>query len=134
MTEPDISSSDPTQLQTTAILEGDEWVINGTKWFTTGAARASYTTVMCRTELDVPSHGAFSMIIVPTDNPGYKIVRETPVLGINGGHYEVKIIGKYNLIPNVFAEFKNNALILSTSNYVKLHGIVINRMQVIFTL
>ena len=89
MTEPDISSSDPTQLQTTAILEGDEWVINGTKWFTTGAARASYTTVMCRTELDVPSHGAFSMIIVPTDNPGYKIVRETPVLGINGGHYEV---------------------------------------------
>ena len=44
---------------------------------------------MCRTELDVPSHGAFSMIIVPTDNPGYKIVRETPVLGINGGHYEV---------------------------------------------
>ena len=72
MTEPDISSSDPTQLQTTAILEGDEWVINGTKWFTTGAARASYTTVMCRTELDVPSHGAFSMIIVPTDNPGFK--------------------------------------------------------------
>ena len=45
---------------------------------------------MCRTELDAPSHGAFSMIIVPTDNPGYKIVRETPVLGINGGHYEVK--------------------------------------------
>ena len=89
MTEPDISSSDPTQLQTTAILEGDEWVINGTKWFTTGAARAAYTTVMCRTEVDVPSHGAFSMIIVPTDNPGYKIVRETPVLGINGGHYEV---------------------------------------------
>ena len=89
MTEPDISSSDPTQLQTTAVLDGDEWVINGTKWFTTGAARAAYTTVMCRTELDVPSHGAFSMIIVPTDNPGYKIVRETPVLGINGGHYEV---------------------------------------------
>ena len=45
---------------------------------------------MCRTELEAPSHGAFSMIIVPTDNPGYKIVRETPVLGINGGHYEVE--------------------------------------------
>ena len=73
MTEPEISSSDPTQLQTTAVLDGDEWVINGTKWFTTGAARAAYTTVMCRTELDVPSHGAFSMIIVPTDNPGYKL-------------------------------------------------------------
>ena len=93
MTEPDISSSDPTQLQTTGVLEGGEWVINGRKWFTSGAAGATYTTVMCRTELDVPSHGAFSMIIVPTDNPGYKIVRDTPVLGIHGGHgghYEVE--------------------------------------------
>ena len=92
MTEPEISSSDPTQLQTTAVLEGDEWVIRGRKWFTTGAASAAYTTVMCKTELDVPSHGAFSMIIVPTDNPGYKIVRETPVLGTTGGsgHYEVE--------------------------------------------
>ena len=93
MTEPDVSSSDPTQLQTKAVLEGNEWVINGRKWFTSGAAGATYTTVMCRTELDVPSHGAFSMIIVPTDNPGYKIIRETPVLGIeggHGGHYEVE--------------------------------------------
>ena len=89
MTEPDISSSDPTQLETSAVLEGDEWVINGRKWFTTGAARAAYTTVMCRTEVDVPSHGAFSMIIVATNNSGYEIVRETPVLGIEGGHYEV---------------------------------------------
>ena len=90
MTEPEVASSDPTQLQTTAILEHGVWRINGRKWFTTGAARAAYTTVMCRTELEAPSHGAFSMIIVPTDNPGYKIVRETPVLGINGGHYEVE--------------------------------------------
>ena len=90
MTEPEVASSDPTQLQTTAILEDGVWRINGRKWFTTGAARAAYTTVMCRTELEAPSHGAFSMIIVPTNNPGYKIVRETPVLGINGGHYEVE--------------------------------------------
>ena len=90
MTEPEVASSGPTQLQTTAILEDGVWRINGRKWFTTGAARAAYTTVMCRTELEAPSHGAFSMIIVPTDNPGYKIVRETPVLGINGGHYEVE--------------------------------------------
>ena len=90
MTEPEVASSDPTQLQTTAILEDGVWRINGRKWFTTGAARAAYTTVMCRTELEAPSHGAFSMIIVPTDNPGYKIVRETPVLGINCGHYEVE--------------------------------------------
>ena len=92
MTEPDVSSSDPTQLETSAVLEGDEWVINGKKWFTSGAAGAAYTTVMCKTEVDVPSHGSFSMIIVPTDNPGYKILRETPVLGMqggHGGHYEV---------------------------------------------
>lgn len=89
MTEPEVASSDPTQLQTTATLDGDEWVISGRKWFTTGAARAAYTTVMCRTEPDAPGHSAFSMIIVPTDTPGYEIVRETPVLGIAGGHYEV---------------------------------------------
>jgi alkylation response protein AidB-like acyl-CoA dehydrogenase len=90
MTEPDVASSDPTQLQTTAVLDGDFWVINGRKWFTTGADRAAYTTVMVRTEPpETPAHAAFSMIIVPTDTPGYRIVRETPVLGIRGGHCEV---------------------------------------------
>lgn len=90
MTEPEVASSDPTQLRTTAVLDGDEWIINGHKWFTTGAGRAAYTTVMCRTEPDAPDHSAFSMIIVPTDTPGYDIVRETPVLGIRGGHCEVR--------------------------------------------
>jgi alkylation response protein AidB-like acyl-CoA dehydrogenase len=90
MTEPDVASSDPTQLRTRAVLDGDDWVINGRKWFTTGADRAAYTTVMCRTEADdVAPHRAFSMIVVPTDTPGYRIVRETPVLGIHGGHCEV---------------------------------------------
>ena len=91
MTEPAVASSDPTQLQTQAVLDGDEWVINGRKWFTTGANRASYTTVMCRTEdEDASPYLAFSMIVVPTDTPGYTIVRETPVLGIHGGHCEVE--------------------------------------------
>jgi acyl-CoA dehydrogenase len=91
MTEPDVASSDPTQLQTSAVLDGGEWVINGRKWFTTGANRAAYTTVMCRTEDDAAgAHAAFSMIVVPTDTPGYTIVRETPVLGIRGGHCEVE--------------------------------------------
>ena len=90
MTEPDVASSDPTQLQTRAVLDGDDWVINGRKWFTTGANRAAYTTVMCRTEDDdVPAHAAFSMIVVPTSTPGYNIVRETPVMGMYGGHCEV---------------------------------------------
>ncbi|MFC4587790.1 acyl-CoA dehydrogenase family protein [Sphaerisporangium corydalis] len=90
MTEPEVSSSDPTQLRTTAVLDGDEWVVNGHKWFTTGANRAAYTTVMCRTETDAPPHLAFSMILVPTDTPGYEIVRDTPVLGIQSGHCEVR--------------------------------------------
>ncbi|MFD1930316.1 MULTISPECIES: acyl-CoA dehydrogenase family protein [Nonomuraea] len=91
MTEPLVSSSDPTQLRTEAVLDGDEWVINGHKWFTTGASRAAYTTVMCRTEPEgAPPHLAFSMILVPTDTPGYTIVRETPVLGLSGGHCEVR--------------------------------------------
>ncbi len=89
MTEPDVASSDPTQLQTRAVLDGDHWVITGRKWFTTGAKAAAYTTVMVRTEPDAPAHSAFSMIVVPTDTPGYDIVRETPVMGMMGGHCEV---------------------------------------------
>jgi len=76
MTEPGVASSDPTQLQTTATLENGEWVIRGHKWFTSGANRAAYTTVMCRTEVDAPPHDAFSMIVVPTNTPGFDIVRD----------------------------------------------------------
>ncbi len=91
MTEPDVASSDPTQLQTRAVLDGDHWVITGRKWFTTGANVAAYTTVMVRTEPDdTPPHAAFSMIVVPTDTPGYRIVREVPVMGMHGGHCEVE--------------------------------------------
>ncbi len=90
MTEPSVASSDPTQLKTHAELDGNQWVINGRKWFTTGADHAAYTTVMCRTEPGVDGHAAFSMIVVPTDTPGYNIVRDTPVLGIDGGHCEVE--------------------------------------------
>ena len=89
MTEPGISSSDPTQLRTTATLENGEWVIRGRKWFTTGAAQAAYTTVMCRTEEYACPYLSFSMILVPTDTPGYTIVRDTPVLGLHDGHSEV---------------------------------------------
>jgi acyl-CoA dehydrogenase len=90
MTEPDIASSDPTQLQTRAVLEDGHWVINGRKWFTTGADQAAYTTIMCRTETGTAPHQAFSMILVPTDARGYNILRDTPVLGLNTGHFEVE--------------------------------------------
>ncbi len=90
MTEPDVASSDPTQLKTRGDLIDGQWVVNGRKWFTTGAADARYTTVMCRTEIDAAPHDAFSLIILPTSAPGYRIVRETPTLGIHGGHYEIE--------------------------------------------
>ena len=90
MTEPAVASSDPTQLQTKAELEGDEWVINGRKWFTSGAGNAAYTTAMVRTEFDAPDHAAFSMIVVPTETPGYNIIRDVKVMGQADGHYEVE--------------------------------------------
>ena len=89
MTEPEVASSDPTQLQTSAELVGDEWVINGRKWFTSGAGNAAYTTAMVRTEPDAPDHSAFSMIVVPTDTLGYNIIRDVKVMGQADGHYEV---------------------------------------------
>ena len=89
MTEPAVASSDPTQLQTTAVLDGDEWRINGRKWFTSGAGNAAYTTAMVRTEPDAPDHSAFSMIVVPTDTKGYNIIRDVRVMGDYDGHYEV---------------------------------------------
>lgn len=92
MTEPAVASSDPTQLQTTATLEGGEWRIAGRKWFTTWANRAAFSTVFARTELEgTPAHSSFSMIVVPTDAPGYRIVREIPVLGMRGCHCEVAL-------------------------------------------
>jgi acyl-CoA dehydrogenase len=90
MTEPDVSSSDPTQLRTTAVLEEGQWLINGRKWFTTGADEAAYTTIMCRTEEDAPPHQSFSMIVVPTNVRGYNIIRDTPLLGLSSGHFEVE--------------------------------------------
>ncbi len=92
MTEPAVASSDPTQLQTTAVLEGGHWRINGRKWFTTWANRAAFSTVFARTEsAETPGHKAFSMIVVPTDAPGYRIVREVPVFGMRGCHCEIAL-------------------------------------------
>lgn len=90
LTEPDVAGSDPTLMRTTARLEGDEWVISGHKWFTTGANRAAFTTVFCKTDPEAPRHLQFTSIIVPTDTPGYEIVRIIPVMGSeHGAHCEV---------------------------------------------
>jgi alkylation response protein AidB-like acyl-CoA dehydrogenase len=92
MTEPEVAGSDPTQVRTTAVLEDGEWVIDGHKWFTTGADVAAFTTVFAVTDPDAPPHGRCSLIIVPTDTPGYEIVRVIPVMGeIGGSHCEVRL-------------------------------------------
>ncbi len=92
MTEPEVSGSDPTGLRTTAVREGDEWVINGHKWFTSGAIGSAFAIVMAVTEPDADSHGRASMILVPTETPGFNIVRSVPVMGNGGvgGHCEVR--------------------------------------------
>ncbi|HEX6665024.1 MAG TPA: acyl-CoA dehydrogenase family protein [Solirubrobacterales bacterium] len=92
MTEPEVSGSDPTLLQATAVLDGDEWVINGHKWFTTGAVGAELSIAMVITDPEAPPYARASMIIVPIDNPGFNLVRPIPVMGHSSGpgHCEIR--------------------------------------------
>jgi acyl-CoA dehydrogenase len=87
MTEPETAGSNPTLLETRAVLDGDEWVINGQKWFTSSADGAAFAIVMAVTDPDAPPHQRASMIIVPTDTPGFHLVRNVSVMGHAGsGH------------------------------------------------
>jgi acyl-CoA dehydrogenase len=92
MTEPDVAGSDPTLLQTRAVRDGDHWVINGHKWFTSGAVGASVAIVMAVTNPDAPPHLRASMLLVPVDTPGFDLVRSVPVMGHSGGggHCEIR--------------------------------------------
>jgi acyl-CoA dehydrogenase len=103
LTEPEVAGSDPTLMQSTARLDGDHWVVNAHKWFTSGANHAAFTTIFAITEPDAPAHGRFSSIIVPTDAPGYEIVRVVPTMGhTGGGHCEIRLtdvrVPKENLL------------------------------------
>jgi len=92
MTEPEVAGSDPRTLQTQAVLDDGEWVINGHKWFTSGAVGASVAIVMVVTDPEAHPYGRASMILVPTDNPGFDLVRPVPVMGHDGGpgHCEIR--------------------------------------------
>jgi acyl-CoA dehydrogenase len=91
MTEPEVSGADPTGLRTRAVRDGDEWVINGHKWFTSGAIGASFAIVMAVTDPDAEPHRRMSQIIVPTDTPGFNIIRPVPVMGETAGaHCEIR--------------------------------------------
>jgi acyl-CoA dehydrogenase len=91
MTEPDNAGSDPRSIKTTARREGDEWVINGHKWFTSNGLRADFLIVMCRTEDPngpAEQNGKMTQIIVPTDTPGVNLVRGVEVWGRSSDHCE----------------------------------------------
>jgi acyl-CoA dehydrogenase len=92
MTEPEVSGSDPTLLQAQAVLDGEEWVIDGHKWFTSGAMGADLAIAMVVTDPDAPPYARASMICVPTDNPGFELVRPIPVMGHDRGpgHCEIR--------------------------------------------
>ena len=84
MTEPDRAGSNPTWLETTAVRDGDDYVINGRKWFTTGGHLADFAIVMAVTNPEAAPHMRASQIIVPTDNPGFQHLRRLSVMGEEG--------------------------------------------------
>lgn len=88
MTEPDGAGADPNNLKTWAEPRGDQWVINGHKWFISGAIGASFSICMART-----ATGA-TMFLVDADNPGYRVIRKVPTLDVGwpGGHAEVEYV------------------------------------------
>lgn len=107
MTEPDFAGSNPTRMATMAVREADEYVINGRKWFTSSADGAAFAVVMAVTDPDAAPHQRASMIIVPTDTPGFRIERNIPVFGEAGegwfSHAEVTYTNCRVPVSNVIA-------------------------------
>lgn len=115
LTEPEVAGSDPTLIQSTAVLDGDEWVVNAHKWFTTGANIAAFTTIFAVTDPDADRHRRVSAIIVPTDSPGYEVVRAVPTLGteqtIMGDHCEIRLTDVRVSATNLLGERGNGFVI-----------------------
>ena len=107
MTEPEVSGADPTGLRTTAVRDGDEWVVDGHKWFSSGAEGAAFGIVMAVTEPDEQPHRRMSQIVVPADAPGVEIT-PVPVLGHRGHgwttHCEVRYTGVRVPFENLLGE------------------------------
>jgi acyl-CoA dehydrogenase len=94
MTEPAVASSDARNIQTEITRDGDDYIINGHKWWTSGAndPRCKILIVMGRTNPEAASHAQQSMILVPVDTPGVKIVRSTSVFGWQDQHGHAEIV------------------------------------------
>ena len=108
MTEPEVPGSDPTTLKTRAVRDGDDWVIDGHKWFSSGADGAAFGIVMAVTDPDAPPHARASQIVVPADTPGVDVVRPVPVMGHTGSgwstHCEVVYRGVRVPVENTLGE------------------------------
>ncbi len=87
MTEVDMPGSNPLMLETTAVKDGDDYVINGHKWYTSAAEGSEFAIVMAVTNPEAPIYLRASMIIVPTNTPGFNLVRNIPVMGHSGSDY-----------------------------------------------
>ncbi len=87
MTEIDMPGSNPVLMDTTAVKDGDDYVINGQKWYTSSSDGAAFAIVMATTNPENPPYLQTSMIIVPTDTPGFNQVRNIPVMGEPGTDY-----------------------------------------------
>ena len=115
MTEPDFAGSNPILMGTTAVEDGDNYIINGHKWFTSSADGADFAIVMVITDAENPNpYMKASQIIVPTDTPGFNFIRNIPVMGDEGdgwnSHAEIKyencIVPKKNVLGPVGSGFK----------------------------
>ncbi|MFP5369346.1 MAG: acyl-CoA dehydrogenase family protein [Actinomycetes bacterium] len=108
MTEPDVASSDARNIQTSIVRDGDEYVINGRKWWITGTAdeRCKIFIVMGKTDPDGPPHRQQSMVLVPRDTPGLEIVRHLPVFGYQDqhGHSELRFTDVRVPTSNILAD------------------------------
>jgi acyl-CoA dehydrogenase len=94
MTEPDVASSDATNVQTRIVRDGDDYVINGRKWWISGAAdeRCRIFIVMGKTDPDAAAHRQQSMVLVPRDTPGLEIVRHLPTFGYQDQHGHSELV------------------------------------------
>jgi acyl-CoA dehydrogenase len=101
MTEPGVASSDATNIETRIVRDGDEYVIDGRKWWTTGAndPRCRLLIVMGKTDPDAPRHRQQSMVLVPVDTPGVSIERSTTVFGRQDQHGHAEIVYDQVRVP-----------------------------------
>jgi alkylation response protein AidB-like acyl-CoA dehydrogenase len=88
MTEPEFAGSNPVWMGTTAVKEGGSWVIRGHKWFSTAADGAAFAVCMAVTDPNAEPHRRASMIIVPTDTPGFELVGNISVMGHRGADHQ----------------------------------------------